>query len=46
METSHVQREGSGQGDPMYEDILPQTKDGGTVIELKENVAYSTATVH
>ena len=47
METSsrHVQCEGCDQGDPMYEDITPHTKDGvGTVIELEENVAYSTTT--
>ncbi len=42
--TEHVQSEGRGQGDPMYEDILPRAKDVGTAIELEENVAYSTAT--
>ncbi len=39
-----MQSEGHGQGDPMYEDILPHAKDEETsAIELEENVAYSTA---
>ena len=40
--TEHVQSEGRGQGDPMYEDILPHTKDEGAAIELEQNIAYST----
>ncbi len=44
--TEHVQNEKHGLGEAMYEEILPQTKDEGTVIiELKENVAYSTSVV-
>ena len=43
--TEHVQMERqAGQGDPMYEDILPHSKDTGVAIELEKNVAYSTTT--
>ena len=38
--SEHVQ---VGQGDPMYEDILPQGEKKDTVIELETNVAYDTA---
>ena len=44
--TEHVQMEGqAGQGDPMYEDILPPSRDTGVAIELEKNIAYSTTTV-
>ena len=44
LHTEHVRSEGLGQGEPMYEDILPHVKDDGRAIELEMNVAYSTAT--
>jgi len=35
--------EGRGQGEVMYENILPHGKEKDTVIELATNVAYDTA---
>ena len=42
--TEHVQGEGRGQGDPMYEDILLSTKDEVAAIQLEQNIAYGTTT--
>ena len=45
LHTEHVLSEGCGQGEPMYEDIVPHMKDEGGIIELEMNVAYKTTTI-
>ena len=38
--------EGRGQGDPVYEDVLPKTKEDNAVFAMEGNEAYSTTTAN
>ena len=38
--------EGRGQGGPVYEDVLPKTKEADTVFEMEGNMAYGTNTAN